>query len=153
MLTAVLLMKLFEGVNGEQRIDPASPEVQAMIETLPRDPDVYVTIADSAFAELSTKAGDDGSFEEFVDILRLLLYADGRTEKALLHIAELAAASPAFEEEGINALAGLANQYGSGSHPTISLDDLVPRLERLMASPKLLHNARECKNALLRIRD
>lgn len=148
-MTLALLMSLFQPPGSDELLEPSLTQVVSIAPTLPDDPEFYSMIADEAFAEFLVAAGDDLSFQRFVDVLRLLVYHDGRSELGLLRVAQLAREHPEFGNEGIGALAALANYYRSGGASLVQTDELLRQLGELMEDGgALFHNARECRNAI-----
>jgi hypothetical protein len=149
-MTAALLLALFQPFFQGGYLDTDKPGVQDLLRTLPADEKVYIAIAEEAFADCVHNVDDPSylSFERTVDILRALLYLDGRSELGLLRIAELAFANPPHAIEATNALAALASHYRSGGLPSLPPQDLIQRFEKYMENPDIFHNARECRNAL-----
>lgn len=149
-MTLVLLMSLFQSISDEDLTYPAPPHVVAIIQTLPVRPEFYAQVADAAYAKFMVDAEDDLSFQRFVDIFRVIVFYDGRSELGLLRIAQLAYEHPEAADHGTNALGILANYYRGGSRSAVPQDELLDRLDTYMTNEALFHNARECRNAVRR---
>lgn len=151
-MTAAILLALcqpyFEGGN----LDTERPGWLDLLAELPRTEEAYIAVAEEAFDEYQLYAEDPSylSFERTVEILRVLLNCDGRSELGLLRIAELAFENPHWAEEATNALASLASHYRSGGPSVLPPEELIERFEQYMENSHLFHNARECRNALKR---
>lgn len=150
-ITVAGLLAIFEGAADEQLVYPPTARVQAMVEQAPADASEYVRLGDEAFSTLVLVADerDEVEFERFLSVLRLLLYVDGRSERGLLRVAELAYTNETKAEMGINALAALANHYRS-SAPDVDIEDLVAKLKRYETNALLAHNARTCLRLIAR---
>ena len=149
-MTAALLLVLFQPFFQEGYIDTDMPGLQDVLKSLPADEATYISIAEEAFADYVLNADDPSylSFERTIDILRTVLYLDGRSELGLLRVTELAYQNPSHASEATNSLAALANYYRSGGHSSLPRQELIGLFETYMKNPDLFHNARECRNAL-----
>jgi len=149
-MTVALLLTLFQPFFQGGYLDPGRPGLSDVLRNLPADERAYIAVAEEAFADYMLNAGDPSylTFERIVDILRAILYLDGRSELGLLRIAELAHENPLHALEATNALAALANYYRSGGLSSLPPQDLIQRFETYMKNPDLFHNSRECRNAL-----
>lgn len=152
-VTFVALLELFSGFGKSELFAPiASPTLSAAIASLPAEPGDYADAAENAASALLMDADtrDQDTFQRFGDVLRALLYYDGRTLEACLRVAQLAYEHPEVEVAGINALAAIANYIRSGGVTQPSSMALRVTLERYMTHPALFHNARECRNLLMK---
>ena len=132
-----------------------SPRREEVLSSLGDRPEDYVALVAPIYEALP--AQDDMTIEEcaelgrLVDILRELLFADGRTLEALLWIARFAADHPEHEDEGINPLAAI-RFLCDGPLPRHTDEEMIAVFTPLMDVPALEHNARECRNAIFRRR-
>jgi hypothetical protein len=154
-MKAALLLMLFEPFFQGTCLDASSAGLQEILAALTEDTDAYVLAAEDAFADYVLNADDPSylTLERVIEILVLLLYADGRSEPGLVRMADLAYGSSRHAAEATNVLAALANYYRSGRRPSLPADQLLERFERYMKNPVLFHNARECRNALTAMED
>ena len=150
IMTATILLALFTPFFQEGFLNSDTPAIQDVLRSLPTDQETYVRIAEEAFASQTANTADPNYLflEKTIDIFKLLLFLDGRSELGLLKISELAYENPDHAGEATNALAALAMYYRSGGKPAIARDQLTENLERYMGNTDLFHNARECRNAL-----
>lgn len=153
-MTATILLTLFAPFFQGTFLDKQAPRLQEVLEQLTADPQVYVAIADEAFADFMLHAEDPSylELERTVAILKYLLFFDGRSELALLEIAELAYNHPEHADEATNALAALANFYKFPRKSCVPLNELEAKFEKYMTNPVLFHNARECRNGVRSLR-
>jgi hypothetical protein len=88
--------------------------------------------------------------QRFVQILREMLYRDGRTLNALLSIAEIAAQFPdIYEPNGVNALAGIGCYLNCTQLEAEKVPPLIQILRKYASnSTTLATNARACLRAL-----
>jgi hypothetical protein len=150
-VTFAVLLELFRGFSTPELFrTPTAPAIASVIQALPTDPTAYTAAAAEAVAVLleQPSAPDQEGFQEFGDLLRVLLYYDGRTLEACLQVADTACVSPKAEDAGVNALAAIANYLRSGGAVRLSVKEFTERLERYMENSALFHNARECRNLL-----
>lgn len=151
-MTLLYLLSLFAPFdNGVTlRVDPQ--DALGIVSQLPTASEDYVRVAEEGFDRLQRDPSDvnDLEFERLIRVLRFLLYVDGRSQDALLRIADLAYDYPHVSFAGSNALAGLVSYLEMNDDNPSEREKLVGVFEKLMTDPNLFHNARECRNAVLR---
>ena len=131
---------------------PFRPQVIAIAQRTPRDPDSYVRFADEAFSKFlgSPDAVDLDRFADFEEVMRILLFYDGRSAKGLMRIVELSFENPDISSAGVNALAWLSNflRIPASHIPAEELDRFRSDLKRYAENRTLSHNARACQDAM-----
>lgn len=148
-----LLLHLFSGfTTAELFASPPSSQLEAVIESLPKDPGTYTAVAQEAITCLlaSPESADHETFQRLGQILAVLLYHDGRSFDACLYIADMASTSSAVEEQAVNALAAIANYLRLGGAIPLPHDRLLAKFESYVTSPVLEFNARVCLGLLKR---
>lgn len=149
LMTLAQLLAVFQPVDDAQLIYPPSQEVLQLVtqtSELPRD---YVRIADEAFAALIIDERREPEFMRLIEILRILLYVDGRAEHGLLRVVELTHTDERTSFLAINSLAALANHYRS-CKSTVAEEQLAKQLTLYAANPLLTTNALSCLRHLRR---
>jgi hypothetical protein len=151
---AVLLQMFSQCCTGAARPAPYPfrPEVTAIAQRTPTDPDVYVRFADEAFSKFlgSPDAVDLERFADFEEVMRILLFYDGRSARGLIRIADLSFKNPDISNAGVNALAWLSNflRMPQSRISAQELHQFKSQLEQYAENRTLAHNARACLDAL-----
>ncbi len=149
LMTLARLLTIFETVDDAQLVYPPTPAILERIAQTSAIPHEYVRMADEAFALLNGDHRRESEFIRFTEILRVMLYVDGRTERALLRVAELTHGDEETAFLAINALSALANYY-RGCRSTIEREPLEEQLQSYVENQLLANNALACLRYLRR---
>lgn len=150
-MSLATLLEMFRLLSTDQLyMKPRPAEVAAVIARTPKDSSTYERLADDAFRQFLTERDvpDSQSFQRFTDILAILLYEDGRTFTACLHVAQMAHSRPAYDVYGVNALAALANYMRRGRPLPAGKQELYLAFRAMENNDNLTHNAGECVEML-----
>ncbi len=136
-------LEAFHDVSGEQIHTLRRSERLAQ---WPADQSFYLEIAKQMFP---AERYEFNLRQRLVDIFRGMLYTDGRTLSALLHIAKIASDDPdCFGSTGVQALAGICCYFDVSGYD--GHEELRPFFEQLAKTQVLSHNANRLATRLAR---
>jgi hypothetical protein len=154
-LNVSALMKAFNRFPKDLAEYRDTPELLPVFRSLPPDPEAYrlavsaylPTVPDGLFRSASPKIDLHFRLEQ---ILRELLFHDGRTFNAILCIVDWANEHPGNVELGMNPLGWVYAYFQSPRHIGYTKQELLQLFDRYMKNKTLAGNADSARNCVLR---
>ena len=112
------------------------------VDDLPSDPHFYLRLATELFPRNSYE--DIELRQKFVTICNQLLYRDGRTFHALMHVVKISLVDDEISRNGVNALAGVACYLRGKPLLTIEISELRKIFTSCLSIPRLKNNSLVC---------